>query len=450
MQSLFLKILFWFWGALVLIVLGLTFIGALFRTPSPIWRPGEIHAVFGLEAAGIYESAGKSALEQYLHKHSQIAKRVAFFFDAQGNDLTGHTVPEDIQSFIIRSNHQTVQTRRGNVEFFAVPITSATGQKYFFATERPLPPEGLIISSPLGFALQILLIILFVGVGCYALARYLTAPVVKLREATRKFASGDLSARVLNVKDARGDEIAQLSYDFNQMAERIESLINGQQRLLGDISHELRSPLARLNLALGVARRRAGEIAASAHDRIEREAERLNELIEQLLRLTELESGESLVKAEPINLAELIAAIAADANFEAKSQNRSVVIVEAQACLITGDERLLSSAIENVVRNAIRYTPEATAVEISLLQQNNEAPQTIVITVRDHGAGVPDAALPQLFQPFYRVDNSRDRHSGGVGLGLSITERAIRLHNGTVKAINAEEGGLIIQLQLPK
>ncbi len=449
MRSLFLKILFWFWGALVLIVLGLALISGLFRTPSPAWRPGEIHLVFGMEAADIYERAGKSALEQYLNKHAQIAKRASFFFDLQGNDLTGHTVPDDIRAFIVRNNYQTAQMRRGNIEFFAVPITSATGQKYFFATERPLPPEGLIISSPLGFALQILIIILLAGVGCYVLARYLTAPIVKLREATRKFASGDLSARVGNAKDAHGDEIVQLSHDFDQMAERIESLINGQHRLLGDISHELRSPLARLNLALGVARRRAGDVAATAHDRIEREAERLNELIEQLLRLTELESGESRVKSEPINLAELIAEIAADANFEAKSKNRSVAIVHSQECVMTGDERLLSSAIENVVRNAIRYTAEATAVEISLSRPNDESQFPILLTVRDHGPGVPDEALAQLFQPFYRVDNSRDRYSGGVGLGLSITDRAIRLHHGTVKASNATAGGLLIQFQLP-
>jgi two-component system sensor histidine kinase CpxA len=267
----------------------------------------------------------------------------------------------------------------------------------------------------------------------------------------------------------RRDELASLGADFDLMAEKIESLINSQRRLLGDISHELRSPLARLNVALELARQRAGADATSALERIQHEAENLNEMIGQLLALTRLESGAEGLKKTAFDLVELVTAITDDARFEAGSRNRSVRLKTSGRCTTVGNELLLRRAIENVVRNAVQYTAEGTEVEIELrsdagvacenqgagkavdgpAKAKTELDRCAVITVRDHGPGVPENSLVEIFRPFYRVDEARDREAGGVGLGLAITDRAVRLHGGSVEAANEPSGGLVVTIRLP-
>src|SRR5678815_1824994 len=218
--------------------------------------------------------------------------------------------------------------------------------------------------------MRLLVVLVIGGIFCYWLARYLTGPFFKLRTTTNQLAEGDLSARVSSNLTKRRDEVGQLGRDFNLMAERLESMVRAQQRLLGDISHELRSPLARLGVALGLARQRSGPEANGALDRIERESENLNEMISQLLTLTRLESGTDGRKRTEVDLAALVREVADDANFEAHSLNRAVEVVSSDNCKINGVEELLKSAVENVVRNAVRYTPEGTAVEVALRRQN--------------------------------------------------------------------------------
>lgn len=290
-----------------------------------------------------------------------------------------------------------------------------------------------------------------IGVGlvgalfCYWLARYLTSPVTKLRAATQQLAQGNLSARVGPAIGNRRDELASLGADFDVMAEQIETLINSQRRLLGDISHELRSPLARLNVALELAVQRAGPDATSALARIQREAENLNEMIGQLLALTRLESRTEELQKTELDLRQLVGEIVDDADFEARGSNRSVRFKATNECTVMGIEQLLRRAIENVIRNAVQYTPEGTEVEVALRIDSGDA----VVTVRDRGTGVPESALTKIFHPFYRVDEARDREAGGVGLGLAIAERAVRLHGGRVTATNADGGGLIVTISLP-
>jgi signal transduction histidine kinase len=233
------------------------------------------------------------------------------------------------------------------------------------------------------------------------------------------------------------------------MAGRIETLVGAQTRLLRDISHELRSPLARLSVALDLARKRAGAAAEGYLDRIEREANRLNEMIGQLLALSRLESNGNGLRSETFDLAALVREVAADADFEAQARNCSVVVEECDPCVTKGTRQLLQSAVENVVRNAVRYTPEGTAVKISLRCRREEGGGEAVITVKDVGAGVPEESLKEIFRPFYRLDSSRTRETGGTGLGLAITERAVRLHGGIVKAENLKDGGFRIELRLP-
>ena len=306
--------------------------------------------------------------------------------------------------------------------------------------------------------MRLFAVFLTAGILCFGLARYLTAPVLRLRDATHQFASGNLGVRVGPAVGKRRDELAELGRDFDVMAERIESLLTTQRQLMSDVSHELRSPLARLNVALALARQRAGEEATGPLDRIEVEAEQLNVLIGRVLALSSFESGASEPEFASVNLNRLIDDVTVDADFEAKAKEAGVKIKASEPCSIRGNELLLRSAIENVVRNAVLYTGSGTDVEIGLTfadmvvddsSGDGTTSRCVVISVRDHGPGVSDDQLAHLFEPFYRIADSRDRESGGTGLGLSITERAVRLHGGTVDARNATDGGFIVEIRLP-
>jgi two-component system sensor histidine kinase CpxA len=288
------------------------------------------------------------------------------------------------------------------------------------------------------------------GLVCYFLAWYMTKPVARLRAATQRLAAGDLSARAGYPNRKGSDEIAGLMRDFDTMAARLESLVKAQSRLLNDISHELRSPLARLNVALGLARQRSGPESATMLERIELEASRLNELIGRLLTLARLEGGEQRVSRTPVSLDEVLLTVAEDAEFEAQARHCHVRSeIPGGSWAVCGEASLLHSAIENVVRNAIRYTREGTTVQILLARADSPRGAEAVVSVADCGSGVPPDALEKLFQPFYRLDDDRGRQTGGVGLGLAITERAVRFHGGSVAAFNRPQGGLLVEIHLP-
>ena len=280
------------------------------------------------------------------------------------------------------------------------------------------------------------------AIFCYFISRYLTKPLYKLGEAAASIAEGHLDTRADPSLTNRRDEVADLARNFDRMAEQIEALVTGQRRLLGDVSHELRSPLSRLTVALGLARQGPPEEAAENLERIGLEARRLDTLIGQLLALTRIDSGVDRGTATPFDLTNLVQEVASDGDFEARARNRSVTIAQADACMVSGFEELLRSAVENVVRNAIRHTAEGTAVEISLQCGNSRA----LLRVRDHGPGVPESMLSEMFLPFRRVANS---NPDGAGLGLAIAERAVHVHQGTIRATNAPDGGLIVEIDLP-
>ena len=280
------------------------------------------------------------------------------------------------------------------------------------------------------------------GVLCYFISRHVTKPLYQLSEAAANIAEGRLDTRVDPSLRKRRDEVADLARNFDRMAERIEALITGQRRLLGDVSHELRSPLSRLIVALGLVKQGPAEEAAENLERIGLEARRLDTLIGQLLALTRIESAVDRGLPTAFDLANLVQEVANDGDFEARAQKRRVVIQEAQPVQASGFEELMRSAVENVVRNAIRYTAEGTAVEISLEVSNARA----VIRVRDHGPGVPESMLSEIFLPFRRVANG---NFDGAGLGLAIAERAVHVHRGTIRARNAAGGGLVVEMELP-
>jgi len=451
MRSLFLKIFLSFWlaQALFLVLAILVTLAIRLQRENATWEA--LQAKAANEAVRAYERGGEAEARQYLDNLQDSQQVRGFLFNEKGQEVSGGRPPEWIREvergqnppdglwswlMLPHSLRQTITTSGGHR--YTVLLGLPPGPRLFFGP-RGIPAPGLIIA------------VISSGLVCYILARYLTSPVIRLRDATQKLAAGDLSARAGTTWRGarRRDEISQLVRDFDAMAERLESLVKAQSRLLNDISHELRSPLARLNVALELARQRSGPSAESALNRIDVEAERLNELIGRLLTIARLESHEDRMRTAPVNLCDLIVEIAADADFEAASRNCHVKASLAEHCTVIGDASLLRSAIENVIRNATRYTSDGTDVIVDLRSVDDHGLPEAVLQVSDSGPGVPEEALSKLFLPFYRIDDSRVRQTGGVGLGLAITDRAVRLHGGSVHASNRPGGGLMIEIRLP-
>ncbi len=451
-RSLFFKIFFWFWLAVGLLVAAIA-VAVVATETDPVgtrWRElmGRALTFQTYSAVQVFERDGAQALETHLNRLESMTQIRATLLDSEARELVRRGIPHGTELLIARAR----QSGRPEAEFSrdktlaALQIESASGKQYILVCEVSGGLMTQFRATPRARFFRFLAAILTVGVVCYGLARYLTKPIVALRAATQQLAAGDLSARV--AETSRQDELADLGRDFNQMAKRIEALMKSQQRLVGDVSHELRSPLARLSVALELARLKAGTEASPALDRIEREAERLNELIGQLLTLAKMESGVSVQPITAIALDQLVRDVVDDASFEAASRQREVKLLNCDNCLVEGSPELLRRAIENVVRNAVRYTPEGSAVEVKLERVGNLA----TVSVRDFGKGVPESSLDQLFEPFYRVAEARDRQTGGIGLGLAITKSAIQLHGGQVRAANADDAdgsGLTITLTLP-
>jgi two-component system sensor histidine kinase CpxA len=449
-RSLYLKIFIWFWLAMIIINVVLFTVFALTR-PTPTgrsWRDLTQVGPNAQKAAELFEQSGSTALTAALQTTEKNTGVSATFFDESGNELSGRNVPAGADELIAKAtqSREIEFNFAGRNTLVARPIVSGTGKRYMYVAYIPRPPFQPIWRT---MGLRFLIILVIGGIFCYWLARYLTTPLFRLRTTTNELAEGNLSARVARKLTKRRDEVGQLGRDFNVMAERLESMVRAQQRLLGDISHELRSPLARLGVALGLARQRSGAEANGALDRIERESENLNEMISQLLTLTRLESGTDGRRRTDVDLAALVRDVAEDADFEARSRNRSVQVVSSDSCSISGVEELLRSAVENVVRNAVRYTPEGTAVEVTLRRRNGGGDNYAIISVRDRGKGVPEEALEKIFRPFYRTEDARDRQSGGgTGLGLAISERAMHMQGGSLSATNAPDGGLSVEMRL--
>jgi two-component system sensor histidine kinase CpxA len=461
LRSLFLKVFLWFWLAMVIVIGALAVTSYLTRTEQSFHPPQFIDAVlsaYARNAAEAYEQGGASRLEAYLqHVERETGVRMQLF-DARGAELTGReaaTAERELALQVAQTGSSVFKDIGGKM-LEVRPAPARDGGRYAFVTAMPMGPPGplrgpfgLLSKNTAALAARLLAVILTAGALCYLLARYIVTPVVKLREVTRQVTQGDLSARVGPSLGKRHDELAAMGHDFDAMATRIEMLVSAQTRLLRDISHELRSPLARLSVALDLARKRAGDAATGDLNRIEREAKRLNEMIGQLLTLSRSESDGNRVRFEVVSLAALMREIAADADFEAQSRNCSVVVVECDECEIVGTPALLRSAVENVVRNAVRYTPEGALVKLSLNCRREGHANRAVISVLDEGAGVPEESLSDIFRPFYRMDDSRTRETGGAGLGLAITERAVQLHGGSVTAANVPGGGFIVELRFP-
>lgn len=496
MRSLFLKIFLWFWFSVVLVSLTTALIAGITQSNSQnaAWQNQAFVDMEAARSVELYEREGAGALKKHFE---DLPKRpmYAYLIDEHGTEVLGQKLPEQA----IRIAHEELDKslpalllgpapkgdeasnplryaplppkaalgqalrvvplprppndprRTGPLLVAANQVVGPSGRRYtFLIAIPPLSIKTLFVSLRISLVVRWAAGLFLVGIFCFWLARHITAPVVQLREAAGQIADGRLSTRVPRALHKRRDEIGLLGQHFDRMAERIESLVAGQQRLLSTVSHELRSPLTRLSLAAGLLRQCSSEEKEEYLDRIELETEQLDKLIAQLLTLSRIESGaDARLTKEEIDLAGLIQEIAVDGNFEAQARSCLVGVGPLDSCVVTGVPDQVRRAIENVVRNAIRYTKAHSQVEITMHREEESPSMTAVIRVRDHGPGVPDNDLMKIFQPFYRAPSSDRFTTNGTGLGLAITERIVQMHKGTARAFNAPDGGLIVELTLP-
>ncbi len=431
MRSLFAKILAWVVLTLTTTVVATIAVSVLNEKPgSSLHTPFSLMLSLGLvDAQHGWETEGRAGLKQSLDQFIQITHASEVWFtDVDGIDLlTGQPHPRLIQG--ARRFSRLPFLRRGQLAFVRI---SGDGKYCFFVI---LSPQRLVMTTvqPLH-----LLVLLALALACYALAYQLTAPLRSLRVAVEAFGAGKLDARA---PEQRHDEMGALAGAFNRMADRIQVLLGAERRLLLDISHELRSPLARLSVAIELAR--ANQASVRPLDRIQKEADRLNDLISQMLQVTRMETQNSKV-SQPVRVDELVRDIVNDCSIEASAAGCALVFPVPEPVTVNGDPELLRRAIENVLRNAIRYAPSESKIDITI----KSADGAVHVRIRDQGPGVPEAALPHLFDPFFRVDSDRNRMRGGVGLGLSIARRAVELHRGKLTAVNANPG-LQVDIELP-
>jgi len=464
LKSLFLRIFVWFWVVMAVLVGLLVVLSPMWTRVRPSYSRWEQHIYARLaheseEASNLLQSEGPQRLRETLSHFAPLPNPSLYLLHGSGRDLWQQRVPRAAAELAqrARSAGQPELAREAAVFMVARSVTGPDGTGYMMVISHEFSPHGekhglpraIEILDPGALAPLLGLIALVVGGLSYWLARYLTSPVAVLRAAARRLTGGDLTARVGPEVGSRRDELGELARDFDHMAERLEVLIGSQRRLLRDVSHELRSPLSRLEVALELARQRAGDRAQGPLDRIARESSRINEMIGQLLTLQRLEGTPPGQELETVDLGGMLQEVVADARFEAHTRDRDVHLLAGPPCMVRGSVDPLRSAVENVVRNGLSYTDPGTDVEVSwTVEEGDGEPARALIVVRDHGPGVPDEHLEHLFEPFYRVAEARDRASGGTGLGLAITERAVGLHGGSVAASNHPDGGLVVTLTL--
>jgi len=401
------------------------------------------------KAVTLFEIGGQEALLKWLSDRRTPRPETTFLLDDAGLDLLGKPVPRHLAPDVIRTG--TFEAPPGT-QWTVEKVVSDNGNNYTFATAsfNRAPNNNLIARSwnewlpPPLRGMSILAAVFITGLISYFVARNLTSPIRGLQQAAQRISGGDLGVKVDPKVSRRRDELGDLGKDFDKMAEQIGQLLATQKRMLRDISHELRSPLARLQIALELARKASADKGINEHDRIEKEAQRLDELIGQVMSLVRMEDQSGDVEKEPQDIDALLQDIVENARFEAGDGKR-VVLQSSGPVELNVNFELMYSAIENIVRNSLRYTAENSEVKITMTRDNGQ----IQIRVRDFGPGVSKEALPHLFEPFYRETAARDRASGGYGLGLAISAHAVRLHHGQIEARNAEGGGLEVIITLP-
>jgi len=438
MGRLFWKFFLAFWLALLAASLGVG---------TAVWLHQQALAQRGDELAGgpraaflvsaaatVFRHGGTAALRDYLEESLALHRGAhVYVVDDTGHELLGRPVPLDLPAQARRLVQEDREPRIARLERVA-------GRDYLFflPTNGREPLHHLPLGLPVGIG--ILASIAFSAL----LAWYLSTPIRHLRGAFDAVAAGKLDTRIGVHMGRRRDEIADLGRDFDHMAGQLQTLVGSQRRLLHDVSHELRSPLARLEAAIGLARQRPDKLDNTL-DRIEREAVRLDQLVGELLTLSRMQAGMARAADEEIDLVELVQEVALDARFEAQPSGREVGFVGAGEVLVIANVELLHRALENVVRNAVKFTDVGTTVEVEITGSSDL--KRVLVTVSDRGPGVPEGELHAIFEPFFRSETRSQ--TAGFGLGLAIAQRAIAAHGGRIRARNRPGGGLQVEILLP-
>ena len=402
----------------------------------------------GETAAGLYHEGGMRAYRQWHHHMMRGQQMHGALLDAEGDSLHRRPLPPELQELARQavSGHQRIKMIDPPRLAVAMPLSYQSQQYYWVAAMR-MPPQSMRQSGRQAVMMRLAIALLSIILISWVLTRMFTRPIRSLQQTTEQLGTGALESRTETAVSSRKDELGELADSIDQMAAQLQSLVSSHKQLLRDISHELRSPLARLQVALELARNEAGDSAAQELNRIEKEANRLNELIGEVLTLARMEQGAVELQKQPLQLDAIIDEVTDDARFEAEAAQKRILIKEKSACRISGDALWIGRALDNVVRNAVRHTPAGEAVEISL----NSSGQQITVIIRDFGDGAEEAMLEKLFEPFVRGSEARERHAGGsgYGLGLAIAKHAVQLHHGDIHASNHKDGGLIITITLP-
>jgi two-component system sensor histidine kinase CpxA len=450
---LFVKIFSWFWVT-ALVIIGIIFVGRRVMDSRPI-DPSTMYvsvaSLVAAQAAQAYESGGSEGFARFSDSLASGHKGQILLLDEFNKDVLSRAVSKDTLRLASEAGkNQLVTTHIPLYERVAAyKFVSTSGHPYtlvFYERSVALNLTGALLSAGIPFLLGLLSV---VTILCFWLAYNIASPIHGIQSAARRVAQGDLSARVPHAVSLRRDELAALAVDFDSMVERIETLIGTQKNLLNSVSHELRSPLARLNVSLAVMRKHIPDEVLDICGRMERDVARIDTLMGQLLTLSRLEAGLSSGARENVNFTLLVQEVVADGNFEATALGKSVTLEAANPVVLeNADSLALRSACENIVRNAIHFTRPGTEVKVALGIDNAASGPQVILTVCDEGPGVPNDALHNIFSPFFRL-NGPGRQSEGNGLGLTIALEAIRLHHGSITASNIRPKGLEISVRLP-
>lgn len=448
MRRLFWRIFALFWTASVLLIVAIAWITSNNfeneRIPGlGITRLESVLNEHLRTTAHSLRDGGVAALRSALSQSLDFGRVSIYVLDADKHDLLGREVPPAVMAAIEHpvEDSQGLSANRMRLRI----LTAADGTRYT-AIARFTGPSmlRLLYRHPTTFWLHVGVAMAISACFSLLLAAYITAPLARIRASAHRVARGDLSAHIGALRFGRSAEMLALASEFDQMTARLRDLVEGQSRLIRDVSHEMRSPLSRLRVALELARAQTNGNAGVQLDRIELEAERLEEMIAQAIQLSRMETT-TPSKVEKVALDLLIADVAGDAAFEAQARPCALHIAQSAPLAVRAEPDLLASAIENVVRNAVKYTAPETTVSIRLDRVDAQAR----LRVRDCGPGVGETDCVRIFEPYFRTDTARQRRSGGSGLGLAIAKRAVERQGGRIHASNADGGGLEVEILLP-
>ena len=451
---LFTKVFLWFW----LTVVALFAIFFASRMVGTRLLPStDIVASFAPrvadEAAHAYESGGPQEFEPFARGLVGKSGVELYLIDGYGKDVLSRPIPSDSLPIVraARSDGRILSRFGLRSHSSSYKFTSPSGHPYVLLVRAPLLLERFLATTAGGGMPLFAAVLLMVTLFCFWLTHHIVAPIQGIQSAARRVAAGDLSVRAPVQICERHDEMAALAADFDAMVERMSAFVRSQKDLLSTVSHELRSPLTRLIMSLALLRKQSPD-SEELLQRMERDVERVDTLMGQLLTLSRLETGLLSEGRDNVDLSQLVQEVVADGDFEARSCGKSVRL-EAEAGIVIekGDQQALRSACENIVRNAIRFTKPGGEVEVILKTEGMSPSSQAVLSVRDYGPGVPGNLLRQIFEPFFRVKEPRGdlRANHGTGLGLAIALEAIRQHRGTVLASNANPIGLEVKIMLP-